>query len=152
MPTTTALAHNSKMVAYDYYDTGFRLDLADETERWLLTVATHHGRHVGQLTYIFTSREHHRYLNEKYLSHTDDTDILTFDYSEGPTSPVVADVFISIDQVKDNAREFTVPFVDELHRVMVHGLLHLMGYDDHSPTDKARMQQQEDLALNLRLF
>jgi probable rRNA maturation factor len=140
------------MVTFDYDGTDYRIDLIVETEDWLQTVAVHHGRTLQQLTYILTSDEHLRYLNQKYLAHDTDTDILTFDYSESQTHPIVCDVFVSVERIQENAREFRQPFVDELHRVMAHGLLHLCGYNDNTTQAKSAMTAQEDLALSLRIF
>jgi probable rRNA maturation factor len=140
------------MIQFTYEDIEWQLDLVEEVTDWLSTLAVHHGRAAQQLTYIFTTDEQVRYLNDKYLQHDYYTDILTFDYSEGAKKPIVGDVFISIERVMENANGLNQPFVDELHRVMAHGLLHILGFDDKEPILAAEMRQQEEFALNLRMF
>ena len=84
----------------------------------------------------------------KYLGHDYFTDIITFDYSKG--DKLSGDLFVSIDSVKENARVYNVDFKDELYRVMVHGILHLIGYDDHTPEQTAQMRAKEDYYLSVR--
>jgi probable rRNA maturation factor len=140
------------MIQYSYEEINWELELAEDVTDWLTTLATHHGRTIQQLAYIFTNDEHLRYLNDKYLQHDYFTDILTFDYSDGAKKPIVGDIFISIDRVKENSQTLNQPFIDELHRVMAHGLLHILGYDDTNEKVTAEMRQQEEFALNLRMF
>lgn len=140
------------MISFHYEEIPFRLDLEDEIGRWLSLVASQHGREISQLSYVFVNDEQLAYLHEKYLKDNSLTDILTFDYSPTAQSPIVADIFISEDRVRENATELRTPFVDEIHRVMVHGLLHVCGFTDHTDSDKKRMRREEDLSLNLRLF
>lgn len=140
------------MISFQYQDVAFRLDLEEDVRKWLCFVAEQQTREIGQLTYVFVTDDQLLYMNEKYLQHDTLTDILTFDYSSNQQSPVVADVFISLERVIDNATTYAQPFVDELHRVMVHGLLHICGYEDKTEEQQQRMRRQEDVALNLRLF
>jgi rRNA maturation RNase YbeY len=140
------------MIQFAAEDTDFKLDLPTETADWLMLLAQHHGYTVLELNYVFCSDEHLLYLNQKYLQHDEYTDILTFDYSEKKSKKIVGDIFISIDRVRDNAQQLGQAFVDELHRVMAHGLLHLVGFDDSTDDLQAIMRQQEDFALNLRMF
>ena len=103
---------------------------------------------IGALSFIFCSDAYILDVNMKYLQHDYFTDIITFDYREGQV--LSGDLFISIDTVRANAEEYGVEFEDELNRVMVHGLLHLMGYDDHTEDQKKQMRQKEDYYLAMR--
>ena len=105
------------------------------------------GCNLTQVCYIFCSDEYLYNLNQEYLNHDTYTDIITFPYSEPPL--VEGDIFISIDRVKENASQFGAPFEQELHRVMIHGVLHLCGYSDKSPDEEALMRKKEDEALQL---
>lgn len=140
------------MIEFAYHDITWRFHLEAETAEWLLSIAQSNGRQVLSLNYIFASDDYVLYLNKKYLEHDTYTDILTFDYSEAPEQPISGDIFISIERIEENAQEYKVPFVDELHRVMVHGLLHILGWDDQSDDDRTEMRRQEDIALKLRMF
>lgn len=140
------------MIHFATEEVAFKLELPNETADWLKLLAQHHGYQVQELNYIFCSDEHLLYLNQKYLQHDEYTDILTFDYSEQDKKRLVGDIFISVERVKDNATQLDLAFIDELHRVMAHGLLHLVGFDDGTDDLKAIMRQQEDFALNLRMF
>ena len=117
---------------------------------WYSNVCEVEGKVLGDLSLIFCSDEHLLEMNKEYLQHDYYTDIITFDYSED--SLVSGDLFISVDRVQDNADEFDVLFQDELHRVCVHGLLHLCGYKDKSDEDEAMMRQKENEMLVLRKF
>lgn len=117
---------------------------------WYSNVCEVEGKVLGDLSLIFCSDEHLFEMNKEYLQHDYYTDIITFDYSED--SLVSGDLFISVDRVQDNADEFDVLFQDELHRVCVHGLLHLCGYKDKSDEDEAMMRQKENEMLVLRKF
>ena len=109
---------------------------------WLADVASSENKTIISLTYIFCSDEYLLGINQKYLNHDYYTDIITFPYQEG--DKVESDLFISIERVADNASEFGVDFSNELRRVMVHGLLHLIGYGDKSDAEKELMQKKED--------
>ncbi|WP_341900503.1 rRNA maturation RNase YbeY [Fluviicola taffensis] len=117
---------------------------------WYSNVCEVEGKELGEISIIFCSDEHLLQMNKEYLQHDYYTDIITFDYSE--ESLVSGDLFISVDRVQDNADEFDVLFQDELHRVCVHGLLHLCGYKDKSDEDEAVMRLKENEMLVLREF
>lgn len=104
---------------------------------------------MGQINVIFCSDQYLLQLNKGYLKHDYFTDILTFDLSEG-AGPLEGDLFISIPRIRENAKLLKVDFSQELHRVIVHGVLHLMGYSDKKSADKARMREKEDAYLSLR--
>lgn len=117
--------------------------IQEETIRyWLNKVAEKEGFVIDELNYIFVTDNYLLQINREYLQHDYLTDIITFDYVEN--HQVKGDIFISIDRVKDNAQDFQVSTTEELNRVMVHGLLHLMGYNDHSDKQKAEMRKKED--------
>ena len=119
-----------------------------ETTEWIKSVAATYGKRVGEIAYIFCSDDKILEVNRQYLQHDYYTDIITFDYCEG--NRLSGDLFISVDSVRENAVEFGTEFDDELHRVIVHGLLHLIGYDDHTPEDQKLMREKEDYYLGLR--
>ena len=111
--------------------------------RWLVKVIDEENKGPLSVSYIFCSDKYLQELNEKFLNHSSLTDILTFpDFS--PEGKRTGDIFISIDRIRENAEKYGQPFERELHRVMVHGVLHLLGYDDRSKTDKANMTIKED--------
>ena len=116
--------------------------------RWLKMVAGSEIRTIGDINIIFCSDNYILDVNVKYLQHDYFTDIITFDYCEG--KKLSGDLFISIDSVRENALEYGVEFDEELHRVMVHGLLHLIGYDDHTPEEEKLIHEKEDYYLKLR--
>lgn len=99
------------------------------------------------VSYVFCTDEFLLKLNQQYLKHDTLTDILTFTLS-GTSLPIVSEIYISIERVKENAKDLIVSFEDELHRVMIHGILHLCGYEDHSPKEKSKMRSKEDYYLS----
>ena len=116
--------------------------------RWLKTVAGSEMKKLGNISIIFCSDDYILDVNMKYLQHDYFTDIITFDYCEKDF--LNGDLFISIDSVRENALYYGTEFADELNRVMVHGLLHLIGYDDHSEEDIKMMRYKENYYLELR--
>jgi probable rRNA maturation factor len=118
------------------------------TSRWLRTVAVSEKSKVALVNFIFCSDKYLKKINLEYLAHDTFTDIITFDYSD--RDGIQGDVFISIDRVKENAQKFKAEFQDELHRVMVHGVLHLLGYSDKTKAAKSLMRKKEDAYLSLR--
>lgn len=99
------------------------------------------------MSYIFVSDEKLLEVNKQFLSHDYYTDIITFDYVED--NVISGDIYISIDRIKENAKKFNVTFDNELHRVIIHGVLHLLGYKDHNPKDEKQMRKEENEALQL---
>ncbi len=100
------------------------------------------------LNFIFCTDAYLLELNRKYLNHDYYTDIITFPYRQYP-QPLEADIYISIDRVNENALQRGISFQDELLRVIIHGVLHLLGFDDHTPVEKARMREMEDQCIEL---
>ena len=136
------------MISYFNQDTAFVLKDKRKTSRWLRFVAESEARKLGAVSIIFCSDNYILDVNIKYLGHDYFTDIITFDYCEGKV--LSGDLFISIDSVRENASFYGAQFKDELDRVMVHGILHLIGYDDHSDEDTALMREKENYYLSLR--
>lgn len=116
-----------------------------KVSRWIKSVAADYGFAVGNINYIFCSDERELEVNRQFLGHDYYTDIITFDYST--PSVLNGDIFISLDTVRSNAEQLNIPFDHELHRILIHGVLHLTGQDDKTPETKAQMTEKENLAL-----
>ncbi|CAM3419941.1 rRNA maturation RNase YbeY [Zobellia roscoffensis] len=125
-----------------HYKTDFALETEDKYVDWLKAVIDSEEGELSQIDYVFCSDEEVLEMNEKYLNHNTYTDILTFDYTEGKR--VGGDIFISVDRVKENAKEFNTPFEEEMRRVMAHGVLHLFGFKDKSDLEVKTMRHKED--------
>ena len=136
------------MISYFFEDTDFQFKKKTLNNKWLRLVAESEIRRVGQINIIFCSDNYILDINQQYLQHDYFTDIITFDYCEGDV--LAGDLFISVDTVRENAIEYGTEFEDELNRVIVHGVLHLIGYDDHCDEDIAQMRKKEDYYLSLR--
>ena len=136
------------MIRYFQEDIRFELKQKLQNNRWLKMVAGSEMRRLGAVNIIFCSDNYILDVNMKYLQHDYFTDIITFDYCEKDV--LSGDLFISIDSVRENALYYGTEFSDELNRVMVHGLLHLIGYDDHTEKDVAVMRQKENYYLQMR--
>jgi probable rRNA maturation factor len=128
--------------------TSFKLSTPRKTSNWIKKVVAAENHELHELNYIFCSDNYLLAINKEYLNHNTLTDIITFDYSS--ENGISGDIFISIPRVKENARSFGVSFDSELHRVMVHGVLHLLGYKDKSVRQKSAMRRKEDAYLSLR--
>ena len=128
------------------YETDFNLEDESLLKDWINTVALEQNFEVGEINYIFCDDAYLHKLNVEFLDHDTLTDIISFDNSLGKL--LNGDIFISVERVKDNAADFKVSFQDELHRVMIHGVLHYMGYKDKSSDEKTMMRNQENLALS----
>jgi len=127
------------------YETGFILEDETSLKNWINAVASEQEFEVGEINYIFCDDAYLHKLNVEFLDHDTLTDIISFDNSLGKL--LNGDIFISVERVKDNADDFKVSFQEELHRVMIHGILHYMGYKDKSEDEKKVMREQENLAI-----
>ena len=136
------------MISYYFEDTDFIFRAKTLNNRWLKLVAESEIRRIGDISIIFCSDNYILDVNQKYLQHDYFTDIITFDYCEGDR--LSGDLFISVDTVRENAMEYGTEFSDELNRVMVHGILHLIEYDDHCDEDIEQMRSKENYYLSLR--
>lgn len=127
----------------------FNLKKKNLHKSWIRSVIKSHARLPGSISYIFSSNTSLREMNRAYLNHDYFTDVITFDYSEG--NVISGDVFISIDRVRLNARIYDESFEEELKRVMIHGVLHLLGFGDATDVEKQQMRKLENDALHLWL-
>ncbi len=128
-------------------DISFELESPSVVQEWINNTIAKEGKTTGEITYIFCSDDYLHKINLEHLQHDTFTDIITFNYCVDDV--INADVFISIDRVKENAPSFNTTFLNELNRVMIHGILHLTGYDDKSDSDKEVMRSKEDFYLSL---
>lgn len=128
----------------------FILENKPQLSDWIQFTLDSEGKELGELNYIFCDDNYLHDLNVKTLSHNTLTDIISFDYTQGLL--VSGDVFISYERVLDNANDFDLKFKDELHRVMIHGVLHYCGYKDKLDDEKQVMREKEDYYLSLRTF
>lgn len=119
-----------------------------ENTAWVKAVAASYGKRVGEIAYIFVDDEKVLEVNRQYLGHDYYTDIITFDYCEGDV--ISGDLFISLDTVRTNAERVGATYEEELHRVIIHGILHLCGINDKGPGEREIMEAAEDKALALR--
>lgn len=117
------------------------------TNAWIRAVAASHGRRVGEVGYMFVDDEKILEVNREYLGHDYYTDIITFDYDEGDR--INGDLVISLDTVRTNAEQFGKPYDEELHRVIIHGILHLCGINDKGPGEREIMEAAENKALKM---
>lgn len=164
------------MQTINFFSEDIQFDLPNKKKvtSWITKAIKNEGFAVNQLNFIFCSVNYLQNLNRKYLNHDTSTDVLTFDHTgmgnkeqgtrgEGkvaknapglPGTPcaIEGDIFISIDRVKENARDYKNSFPDELARVMIHGVLHLLGYSDKTDKGKALMGEKEDACLSLLVF
>lgn len=136
------------MVSYHFEDTDFAFKGKAANNRWLRLVAESEIRKLGEINIIFCSDNYILDINQRFLSHDYFTDIITFDYCDGDV--LNGDLFVSIDSVRENAVEYGEEFKRELQRVMVHGILHLIGYDDYTKAQQKQMRAKEDYYLSLR--
>jgi len=140
------------MPSIRFFNEGLRFSVPHprKTTSWIKDAIKREKRTLDELNFIFCSDEYLRSINLDYLKHDFYTDIITFDNSEEKLR-IAGDIFISIDRVKENAVELAIPFETELHRVIIHGVLHLVGYSDKSRNKKTLMRKKEDAYLSLRL-
>ena len=135
------------MISYNTIDIKMPAIPHRETSAWVREVAASYGKRVGEVAYVFCSDEKILEVNRQYLQHDYYTDIITFDYCEGDV--VSGDLFISLDTVRTNAEQFGKDYDEELHRVIIHGILHLCGINDKGPGEREIMEAAENRALAL---
>jgi metalloprotein, YbeY/UPF0054 family len=132
-------------------DTDFQPKQKGAIRQWITNSAAAEGFKTGNISIVFCSDAYLLEINQRYLSHDTFTDIVTFDNSE-KEAVIAGDIFISIDRVRENAVKFAVSEQEELHRVIIHGVLHLCGYKDKTKKDKALMTEKEDFYLSMCPF
>ncbi len=137
-------------VHFSRADSKWSMPYAQQVKLWLHGVIASEGFTNEGVTCVWCSDEHLRNINIQYLNHPDYTDVITFNYGE--SGKVSGDIFISTDRVRENASHFGTGVFVEMHRVMVHGVLHLCGYSDKTPSQKREMTEKEDFYLSLRTF
>jgi rRNA maturation RNase YbeY len=138
------------LVSFHSEQTDYSISNENQISDWLVSVCKKEGKTLAEISIILCSDDYLLEVNRKHLNHDYYTDVITFDYSESPH--VSGDIIISIDRVQENADSFGVEMVDELHRIIVHGTLHLLGYTDKTSSSKEEMTSKEDFYLSLRSF
>ncbi|MGM9731840.1 MAG: rRNA maturation RNase YbeY [Prevotella sp.] len=136
------------MITYNAENVKFPKIKRRETTAWIKRVAASYGRKVGEIGYLFCDDEKILEVNREYLQHDYYTDIITFDYDEDDI--ISGDLVISLDTVKSNAELFHKNYDEELHRVIIHGILHLCGINDKGPGEREIMEAAENKALAMR--
>jgi rRNA maturation RNase YbeY len=131
---------------YYHSECDFQIQNEVSISKWLKDSLANENKELGEINYIFCEDNYLLKKNQEYLKHNTLTDIITFDYSEG--NKLSADIFISVERVKENAVIFAVSFEQELKRVIIHGILHLMGYKDKSEEESKIMRSKEDFYLS----
>lgn len=134
-------------IRFAVQDINFELFQAENVKKWISEVVQHRQKRVGNISYLFCDDEYLLGVNQQYLNHDTYTDIITFDYVAADL--ISGDIMISVDRVGENAGKFGVPFEQELHRVIIHGVLHLLGQGDKSDSEAEEMRRQEEEALAL---
>ena len=129
------------------YETDFKLLDDAKISKWISTIINNENCKEDEINYVFCDDAYLHKLNVEFLNHDTLTDVISFDYSVGKT--LQGDIFISVERVADNAKDFKVEFESELHRVIVHGILHYCGYKDKSEADAVEMRNKENEALLL---
>lgn len=140
-----------KAISFFYEGVNFRLADDDNVKNWISLIAKANDREIEELSFIFCSDEYLHSINLQYLNHDTYTDIITFDNGDDE-SYLAGDIFISVERVEENAGTYQVSFTDEIHRVMIHGVLHLLGFDDTTDAMKKNMREKEAVCLSLRNF
>ena len=135
------------MISYNTVNAKMPAIRRRDISAWVKAVAASYGKKVGEIAYIFVDDEEILRVNREYLQHDYYTDIITFDYTEGDT--ISGDLFISLDTVRTNAEQYGKSYEEELHRVIIHGILHLCGINDKGPGEREIMEAAEDKALAL---
>ena len=133
------------MIAFNY-ETEFKVEDEEKIEKWILSCIEKEDFELGEINYIFCDDDYLHKINVEFLQHDTLTDIISFDYTLGKL--VGGDIFISVERVEENAKDFKVTFEKELQRVLIHGVLHYMGYKDKTKEEKQIMRNKEDECLH----
>jgi len=134
-------------IHFHYEEVKFRLSDPTEEKTWVLESIQSESMRCGELNFIFCSDQYLLKINQTYLKHDYYTDVITFNYNQSQV--VAGDIFISIERVMDNARKHATSFINELRRVLMHGVLHLIGYNDKDSDERTEMRAKEDFYLTL---
>lgn len=139
---------NKPMISFNNEEINFTVKHKTVVKKWLINTIEKNNKEVGDLNFIFCTDEFLYKLNKQFLNHESYTDVITFDYTpENKTQAISGDIYISIRRVEENANTFHKSFENEFHRVMIHGVLHLLGYKDKSKVNKEKMTAEEDVCL-----
>jgi len=130
-------------------DLNYRLRNIKRIRQWILHTIEKEGEELDTINYIFTTDQYLHKINVDYLNHDTLTDIITFEYNADDEA-ILSDIYISLDRCKENAKELNIPLTTEIHRILIHGVLHLLGYKDKNKKDKELMTSKEDYYLSLR--
>ena len=138
------------MIYFQTEEIDFLLKKKTLLKKWITLVIEKKKKKAGDINFIFCSDSFLLDINKNYLKQDTYTDIITFDYSKGEAKqPISGDIFISVERVKENAKKYDVAFENELHRVIIHGVLHLLGHTDKKKSDKEAMTKAENTSLKL---
>jgi len=137
------------MINFFTEEIDFSLENEVEISTWIKEQSGLYGVDIQIINYVFCSDEYLLNINNEHLDHDYYTDIITFDMRDAKGQPIEADVFVSIDRIRDNAQKEGVSFLNELHRVLIHGFLHLVGYGDKTDQEAVQMRTQEEKCLSL---
>lgn len=132
-----------------YSENNFTLENSDKIASWIQNIIQSEGFSLGELSYTFCDDDFLHAINVQYLNHDTLTDIISFDYTMG--KEINGEIYISTERVEDNANDYNVSFENELLRVLIHGILHFLGYKDKTPADEAQMRQKEDACIAVYL-
>lgn len=136
-------------IHFFYEDTSFVLDQTDITSSWVEQIIANHSQQAEAINFILCSDEYLLNINRSYLDHDYYTDIITFDNRESADDDLESDIFVSVDRIKENSKDIGVAFGRELHRVLIHGILHLLGWNDKTDEQKEAMREKEEACLSL---
>jgi rRNA maturation RNase YbeY len=129
------------------FETEFNLKESSKLKKWIANTIASEGFQLGDISYVFCDDAYLLKLNQDYLNHDTLTDIISFDYRMN--KEINGEIYISVERVAENAKDFSVDFYTELHRVMIHGILHFCGFKDKTQSEEQKMRQREDEALKL---
>ncbi|MDA3944818.1 MAG: rRNA maturation RNase YbeY [Bacteroidetes bacterium] len=137
------------MIHFEAIDLALPESINRKTKDWIMRVIKQYGRKTGEVFFLFCSDNYLLHINQTFLQHDYFTDIITFPASAS-SAIISGELFISLDRITDNAKNLAIEFEVELHRVMIHGVLHLMGYEDKTTSEQAIMRAEEEKCLSLR--
>jgi rRNA maturation RNase YbeY len=129
------------------FETEFKLKESSKLKKWIANTIASEGFQLGDISYVFCDDAYLLKLNQDYLNHDTLTDIISFDYRMN--KEINGEIYISVERVAENAKDFSIDFYTELHRVMIHGILHFCGFKDKTQSEEQKMRQREDEALKL---
>jgi len=141
----------TSLIEHFYEETDFILQPTPKINDWIIHTVEQENKELVHINYIFCSDEYLHKINVEYLNHDYYTDIITFDNSE-KSEKIEGDIYISVDRVKENSDENGIPFIDEVRRVMIHGVLHLVGFHDKTDSEQLLMREKENAYLSLPAY